>query len=38
MRWPDKRTYEGEFKEDKRHGFGTYIWNGRKYIGEWLNG
>lgn len=38
MKWKDDEIYEGEFKDDKRNGFGTYIWSGRKYVGEWLNG
>ena len=28
--------YIGEWKEDKRHGQGTYLWSsGNKYVGEW---
>ena len=31
--------YDGELKENKRHGKGTHIWdNGDKYEGEWKNG
>ena len=30
--------YEGELKDDKRHGKGTHIWdNGDKYEGEWFD-
>lgn len=30
--------YSGEYKNDKKHGYGTYTWtDGRKYIGEWVN-
>ena len=32
-------TYEGNWKDDKQSGNGTYSWNdGRKYVGEWENG
>ena len=31
--------YQGEYKDDKKHGRGLYIWaNGKKYDGEWVNG
>jgi len=31
--------YEGEFKDGKYDGQGTYTWpDGRKYVGEWLDG
>ena len=33
-------VYEGEWKEDKAHGKGTYTnsnINGAKYCGEWFN-
>ena len=44
--WADGRSYEGSYEQDKKHGFGTYIWvkniifqaDGRKYIGNWING
>merc|ERR1711976_55155 len=30
-------TYKGEFKEDKRSGYGSWIHsNGQKYKGQWL--
>lgn len=36
--WKDGRKYEGEYKEDKKDGFGTYTWaDGKKYSGEWRN-
>jgi len=38
MTWPDGRQYEGEFLNDKRHGYGVYKWSGRQYVGEWLDG
>jgi hypothetical protein len=42
--YPDKDqqgrlSYNGEWKEDLKHGFGTQIWkNGDKYEGQWTNG
>ncbi|MFN9901019.1 MAG: membrane-binding protein, partial [bacterium] len=24
--WPDGRRYEGEYLQDKKHGFGIYSW------------
>ncbi len=24
--WPDGRSYEGEYLEDKKHGEGLFIW------------
>ena len=33
--WPG-HIYNGEYKDDKRQGKGTYSWpNGDKYVGEW---
>jgi len=30
--------YAGDWKDDKRHGYGTYIWsNGSLYSGEWVD-
>ena len=38
MTWPDGRVYEGEFKQDKREGTGTFSYpDGRQYIGLWTN-
>lgn len=32
----DGDVYEGEWKEDKAHGFGVYYYaDGAKYEGEW---
>ena len=37
--WPDGRSYEGEYKNDKKHGTGTYKWaDGRVYVGGWDSG
>ena len=35
--WPDGKTYEGDYFNDKKTGSGTMIWPGgkKKYIGEW---
>ena len=36
---PRGGKYEGEFKDGKKHGQGTYIkTEGRKYVGEWKDG
>ena len=33
---PDGDKYVGEYKDDKRHGQGTYTYaNGDKYVGEY---
>ena len=38
-KWKDGRSYEGEYKQDKKEGMGTYKWSdGRIYIGKWVNG
>ena len=30
--WTDGRSYEGEYLNDKKHGYGEYTWaDGRKY-------
>ena len=37
--YADKVTYDGQFKDDKKTGFGVYKWpDGRIYIGWWFNG
>jgi len=34
----DTSRYSGDWKENKRHGFGTYYWsNGSLYTGEWFD-
>lgn len=31
--------YEGEYREDKRHGHGKFVWaNGKSYEGQWAEG
>lgn len=38
-KWQDGRKYEGEYLNDKKHGFGIYYWaDGRRYEGGWRNG
>jgi hypothetical protein len=38
-RWPDGRTYEGEYYCNKKHGWGVYTWqDGSRYEGPWMNG
>ena len=35
----DGSIYEGEFKNGKRHGQGTYTWSdGEVYVGNWKDG
>ena len=35
----DGDQFSGEYKDDKRHGQGTYTWsNGDKYVGEYKDG
>lgn len=37
--WSDGRSYEGQYKDDKKSGFGIYYWtDGRKYEGWWYKG
>ena len=37
--WSDGRSYLGEYKDDKKHGYGIYKWNdGRLYLGNWMRG
>jgi hypothetical protein len=36
--WPDGKFYEGEYKNDKKDGYGKYFWEGKSYEGTWLNG
>jgi len=36
---PDGRLYDGQWKEGKQHGMGTYISSGgEKRSGEWVDG
>ena len=30
--------YEGEFKDNKKNGQGTYTFGGQKYVGTWVDG
>ena len=37
--WPDGRKYDGQYLDDKKHGYGIFEWpDGRKYKGNWING
>jgi hypothetical protein len=39
FKWPDGRSYEGEYVDDKKEGQGLFIWpDGRRYDGEWKEG
>jgi len=32
--WPDSRKYDGDYLDDKKHGYGVFEWpDGRKYKG-----
>jgi len=32
--WPDGRSYDGNYENDKKHGHGVYTWSdGRQYSG-----
>lgn len=39
MHYPNGNLYTGEWKEDKKHGLGTYKYfsTGEEYEGEWKN-
>ena len=31
--------YHGEYENDKKHGYGVYLWaDGRAYVGDWIEG
>lgn len=44
--WPDNRKYEGQYKNDKKEGYGVFEWydlvmfrpDGRVYKGHWKGG
>ena len=38
--WPDGREYEGEYLNDKKEGYGRYVWPGNQkvYEGQWKAG
>jgi hypothetical protein len=37
--WKDGRYYEGEYFNDKKHGYGIYKWvDGKIYEGGWFEG
>ena len=39
LHWPDNRKYCGEYKDDKKDGYGVFEWSdGRIYKGFWKNG
>ena len=38
MTWPDGRLYEGQFRDNRREGYGIYTESdGSKYEGQWLS-
>ena len=35
--WPDQKSYEGHWKDNKMHGKGTFKWpDGRVYEGDYI--
>ena len=38
LTYPNKDIYSGQWKNGKKHGQGTYVFNatGMKYVGEWV--
>jgi hypothetical protein len=39
IRWPDGKSYEGEYVDDKKHGKGEFKWaDGKKFVGTWNKG
>ena len=37
--WEDGKLYQGQYENDRKHGYGTFAWNnGRQYAGWWVNG
>ncbi len=36
--WASAASYDGDYKDDMKHGFGTFVYpDGSKYVGEWTN-
>ena len=39
FKWPDGRTYNGDYLNDQKHGYGEFTWpDGRYYKGYWKEG
>ena len=39
LTWPTGKQYEGNFLNNKRHGYGVFTWeDGHCYKGNWKNG
>lgn len=37
--FPDGKSYEGYYYNDKKHGYGIFRWsNGKRYEGWWVDG
>ena len=38
-KWPDGRSYQGNYENDEQHGYGIYTFpDGRCYKGMWKDG
>ena len=38
FKFKDGSVYDGEYKNNKKHGAGQYIKDGKTYEGKWFNG
>ena len=39
FKWPDGRSYDGEYVNEKKQGWGVFTWpDGKIYRGYWLDG
>ena len=33
FKWPDGRKYQGQYKDDKKEGYGIFEWYNKFYLG-----